>query len=1054
MSGGRYLGLALLASALAAPAVAQDPGAVCGNSRIEPGEQCDDGNVAAGDGCAADCQVEQQCYDAGGDFSFFVWSDSYSGGGESGVERIFTDAVNRAKYPDRVIPRFWVAAGDVPFMVDGAKALDDLNDTISNSTWGQHYPFTCSASNGKFPYFVAVGNHDVGGEGSLSPAQQYDYWSNYVGPRLPNTLVGISNFRWGPSGAQDARTTYSFDYKGGHFIVLNEYHGDPKYPTGDPVACIRNDLMQWIDEDLTQTTRPMRFVFGHEPAWSYCSDIPGSGGDYCRVGSIDNQEPPYRPRPHSTTGDWLEPFGNHWGDSLEDSRCPAGSREAFWSLLARHDVVAMFNGHTHTYSARLVQGDGTRRNDVSAYDKGVAAQFLGKEGVWGIEAGTAHNSAGAAYVLATVRDGAVTFESYDQIGSNEPLKLIESWTVAVNQSPQVSITSPAAGAIFAPGAPVSVQASANDVDGSVTQVAFYADATLIGVATASPYSVTWQDPPAGPYALVAVATDNAGLTGRSASVGITVNGPSSNTPPALEPIAAQTVNEGQLLAFAAAATDADGDALTYRLVGAPPGASIDASSGAFTWTPGEADGPGSYSFTVRVADNGSPVQATDETVSVTVREVNQSPVLAPIGDRTLNEGTALAAAASAVDPDLPANTLTYALEAGPQGMTVVAATGALSWTPTEAQGPGTYPVTVRVTDNGSPALTATTGFTVTVNEVNQAPVLATISSKTVAEGTNLTFVATATDADVPANKLTYGLVGAPSGATIDPTTGAFSWTPGLADLGSRTFTVTVTDNGTPPLSSQRNVTVTVKGRPDLALSALSTTTTLVGLGKTLSASSSVTNSGASAAGASVTYFSLSPDTTFGGIDDVSFSAVRSISSLAAGSTNSGSTTLTVPATTPLGVYYLCGWADGASAVPESNETNNGRCTAGTIRVSAPDLRVTAVSPSSSTVTRGAQLRVANTVANGGPVASPAFVVSFALSTDAVWSAGDLAFSTTRSVKSLGAASTSSATTTLTVPSSTPPGFYYVCALADSGGAVRESEEGNNATCSTSQVEVR
>lgn len=47
--------------------------------------------------------------------------------------------------------------------------------------------------------------------------------------------------------------------------------------------------------------------------------------------------------------------------------------------------------------------------------------------------------------------------------------------------------------------------------------------------------------------------------------------------------------------------------------------------------------------------------------------------------------------------------------------------GPLAATPDESQGPGTYPVTLRVTDNGEPPLTAERTFQVTVNEVNAAP---------------------------------------------------------------------------------------------------------------------------------------------------------------------------------------------------------------------------------------------------------------------------------------------------------------------------------------------
>src|SRR6185312_10273834 len=95
-------------------------------------------------------------------------------------------------------------------------------------------------------------------------------------------------------------------------------------------------------------------------------------------------------------------------------------------------------------------------------------------------------------------------------------------------------------------------------------------------------------------------------------------------------------------------------------------------------------------------------------------------------------------------------------------------------------------------DNGSPSMSGTAAITVTVTEVNVAPVLAPIGNKTGTVGTPVTFTATATDADVPANTLTFSLdAGAPSGSTINGSTGAFSWTPSAN--GTFPVTVRVTD---------------------------------------------------------------------------------------------------------------------------------------------------------------------------------------------------------------------------------------------------------------------
>src|SRR5205823_5000911 len=155
-----------------------------------------------------------------------------------------------------------------------------------------------------------------------------------------------------------------------------------------------------------------------------------------------------------------------------------------------------------------------------------------------------------------------------------------------------------------------------------------------------------------------------------------------------------------------------------------------------------------------------------ETITIHVGEVNQPPVLATIGDKAVNEGATLSFTASATDADIPANSLIYSLDAGaPTGAAIDGGTGALSWPPTEVQGPGDYSVTVRVTDLDNALPISHETITIHVAEVNEAPVLASIGDKSVNEGSALTFTASATDADVPANALSFSLdAGAPGGA--------------------------------------------------------------------------------------------------------------------------------------------------------------------------------------------------------------------------------------------------------------------------------------------------
>jgi hypothetical protein len=110
-------------------------------------------------------------------------------------------------------------------------------------------------------------------------------------------------------------------------------------------------------------------------------------------------------------------------------------------------------------------------------------------------------------------------------------------------------------------------------------------------------------------------TTNLGcLSSAPAWVKITVT-PVNDTPK-LAPIAPQTTVKGKLLNFLATARDPDpGQTKTFSLVGAPAGATINASTGLFAWTPSVT---GTFTFKVRVTDNGAPILFSEQTVTVTV----------------------------------------------------------------------------------------------------------------------------------------------------------------------------------------------------------------------------------------------------------------------------------------------------------------------------------------------------------------------------------------------------------------------------------------------------
>jgi hypothetical protein len=98
---------------------------------------------------------------------------------------------------------------------------------------------------------------------------------------------------------------------------------------------------------------------------------------------------------------------------------------------------------------------------------------------------------------------------------------------------------------------------------------------------------------------------------------------------------------------------------------------------------------------------------------------NTPPVLSPIGNQTVNVGQTVAFTASATDTDSPPQTLTFSLVSGPGDATLNTNSGAFSWRPTVTSANTTNAFTLTVADNGSPILSATQSFSVTVNPLTQ-----------------------------------------------------------------------------------------------------------------------------------------------------------------------------------------------------------------------------------------------------------------------------------------------------------------------------------------------
>ena len=101
---------------------------------------------------------------------------------------------------------------------------------------------------------------------------------------------------------------------------------------------------------------------------------------------------------------------------------------------------------------------------------------------------------------------------------------------------------------------------------------------------------------------------------------------------------------------------------------------------------------------------------------------NSAPSLTPISNRTVNAGITLAITNSATDPDLPYQTLSFSLLNAPTNAALNSTNGLFTWRPAAIQSGTTNNLSVIVTDNGAPSLSATQDFSIVVNQL-KAPVL-------------------------------------------------------------------------------------------------------------------------------------------------------------------------------------------------------------------------------------------------------------------------------------------------------------------------------------------
>ena len=291
----------------------------------------------------------------------------------------------------------------------------------------------------------------------------------------------------------------------------------------------------------------------------------------------------------------------------------------------------------------------------------------------------------------------------------EPMVGDQSFDVLENQPDGTSVGTVA----LSPG---DLNSVAFSITAGNTGTAFAINSTTGLITIANTAAIDFET--GSPFSLTVQVTDDGGTTTDTGIV--TVNILDSNEPPM---IVAQSFNVDENSAVATSvgtvlATDFETPSgLTFAITaGDSLGQfAINPSTGEITVAKIGLDheSNGSFNLTVQVTDPGS--LSSSAPVVINVDDVNEAPVLVPIGNKLATVDEELAFTALADDPDSPPAPLTFGLGAGAPTGASITSSGDFTFTPTSAQDGMTFPVTIIVTEDGRDGLADSETITITVS---------------------------------------------------------------------------------------------------------------------------------------------------------------------------------------------------------------------------------------------------------------------------------------------------------------------------------------------------
>lgn len=351
----------------------------------------------------------------------------------------------------------------------------------------------------------------------------------------------------------------------------------------------------------------------------------------------------------------------------------------------------------------------------------------------------------------------------------------------VNRAPVIEVSTTELS--VRPGETVLVTPSASDPDGDPLTFSVQGKPTWASFDSSSgALSGVPSESDAGTYTGIVISVSDGRAAASAPSLQMTVSSPATGTPtppanrpPSISGAPGTSVGEGQAYSFTPAASDPDGQPLTFSIANRPAWASFSSSTGQLAGTP-PAGSAGSYMNIVISVSDGM-ASSSLPAFTLVVERANRAPTITGAPATSVREGQAYSFQPGAADPD--GDALTFSISNRPAWASFNTANGVLSGTPPVGSAATYGNIVISVSDGRlSSALPA---FSISVG-ANRAPTISGTPATTAPVGQAYSFTPSASDADGQA--LTFSITNRPAWATFNSSTGRLSGTPSSSNVGT------------------------------------------------------------------------------------------------------------------------------------------------------------------------------------------------------------------------------------------------------------------------------